>query len=105
MNKIISDIINSNRSKEDKEMDLDVLLEDINCAKGILSGKYTYCGDCNDYYLSKSFFEETEMKQEKICTYCDPINSGGDEYRDGAVMYAYSVCPKGHKHRISRTEI
>lgn len=105
MNKIISDIINSNRSKDDKEMDLDSLLEDINCAKDILSGKYKYCSDCNDYYLSKSFFEETEMKQEKICTYSDPINSGGDEYRDGVVMYTYLICPKGHKHQIGRTEV
>lgn len=104
MNKVIKDIIDRNCSKEDKNKALNILSEEIEIAKGILSGKYIYCSECDDYYLAKSYFTEVESKESKICTYQDPINSGGNEYEDGYVDITYRICPKGHKHILSREE-
>lgn len=104
MNKIIRDIIDRDCSKEDKDKALNLLNEEIEMAKGILSGKYLHCSDCDDYYLAKSFLTEKETKETKICTYHDPINSGGNDYEDGFVDIVYRICPKGHKHRISTKE-
>lgn len=104
MNKVIKDIIDSNSSKEEKKKTLDVLIEQIEMARGILNGNFIYCPDCNDYYLAKSFFEEKETKPWKVCVYRDWINSGGDEYKDGFLDIKYRVCPKGHKHEVSRYE-
>lgn len=104
MNNIIKDIINKNCSEEEKNKALDLLSDEIEIAKGILSGKYKYCPKCDDYYLAKSFFEEIETKRTKICIFKDIINSGGDEYVDGFVDTTYSVCPKGHKYEVSRIE-
>lgn len=104
MNKIIKDIIDRNCTDEEKKKALNSLSNEINMAKGILSGKFKYCPDCDDYYLSKSYLTETETKETKICVYCDPINSGGNDYDDGYVDITYSICPKGHKHQINRKE-
>lgn len=104
MNKVIKDIVDRNCSKEDKNKALDLLTDEIEMAKGILSGKYQYCKKCDDYYLTKSFLAEHETKETKICTYCDPINSGGNDYTDGYVDITYNVCPKGHKHEVDRKE-
>ena len=62
------------------------------------------CADCGDYYLSKSFFTEDEYKEENVCTFVDPINSGGNIYEKKEVKYTYKYCPKGHKHLILKTE-
>ena len=100
MNKMIKDIIERNCSKEDKDKALDSLTNDIALAKDILSGKYKYCPKCKDYYHSKSFFTEREVKTTDVCTYSDPINSSGNEYTEKDIEYTYSVCPKGHKELI-----
>ena len=55
-------------------------------AIGILSGKFQYCQDCDDYYLAKSFLSDSETKNARICIYQDPINSGGNDYADGNVF-------------------
>ena len=81
-----------------------MLFDQIVMAKGILSGKFIYCKDCNDYYLAKSFFTESETQKAKICVYKDIINSGGNEYKDGFVDITYRICPKGHRHEIDRKE-
>lgn len=104
MNKIIEDIINNNSTKEEKIKALDLLSEHIEMARGIISGKYMYCPDCNDYYLTKSFFTETETLESKICVYEDWMNSGGNEYSDGFLDITYHICPKGHKHMIHKRE-
>lgn len=104
MNSIISDIIDRNCAKEEKEKALDLLIEEIEMAKGILSGKYQHCDICNDYYLTKSFWRETKTKRCLICVYQDPINSGGNEYRDGYIDVTHEFCPKGHKREIYRNE-
>ena len=104
MNKVIRDIVDRKCSKEEKNKALDVLNDEIKMAKGILSGKYQYCSDCDDYYLTKSFLTEHDTKETKICIYCDPINSGGNDYADGFVDITYSICPKGHKHEVNRRE-
>ena len=104
MKKVIEDIINSNYTKENKSKALDILSEQIEMAKGILSGKFIYCPDCNDYYLVRSFFTETETKDWQICVYEDWINSGGNEYEDGFLDITYRICPKGHKHELNRSE-
>ena len=105
MNKVIRDIVDRNWANEDKNRTLDSLIDDINMAKGILSGKFTYCQECDDYYLTKSYLTEHETKPTRICVYEDPINSGGNDYVDGEVYITYKVCPKGHKHEINREEI
>lgn len=104
MNKIIKDILNRNITTEEKEKLLDELSEDINIAYKLLEGEFTYCENCNDYYLTESFLTRTEVKEEKICVYVDPINSSGDEYKDGYVEIVSKICPKGHIHVISRKE-
>lgn len=104
MNNIIKDIINKNCSKEEKNKALNLLCDEIEMAKGILSGKYKYCPDCDDYYLAKSYLAEIETKETNICVYQDPINSGGNEYERGYVDITYSICPKGHKHEVTRSE-
>lgn len=104
MNKVILDIINSNRKDEDKNKALNMLSTDIEMARGILAGKYKYCPDCDDYYLAKSYLTEKETKPTKVCVYEDPINSGGNDYVDGYVDITYHICPKGHKREISRFE-
>lgn len=104
MNKIVRDIIDNSDSTRDKEKSLDELTHDIKIAKGVLSGKYKHCPDCDEYYLKKSFLTDYETRESKICTYCDPINSGGNDYADGYVDITYELCPKGHKHEINREE-
>lgn len=104
MNNIIKDIINKNCSKEEKNKALDLLSDEIEMAKGILSGRYKYCPDCDDYYLAKSYLTATETRETQICVYQDMINSGGNEYAAGFVDITYSICPKGHKHELSRSE-
>ena len=104
MNKIIKDIIDRNCSKEEKDKSLVLLADEIEMAKGILSGKYQYCKKCDDYYLTKSFLTEAESKETRICVWSDPINSGGNEYEDGYVDITYSVCPKGHRYEVNKQE-
>lgn len=54
--------------------------DDIKTAKDIINGKLTYCEECKDYYLTKSFFSEKETVPTKICVYEDPINSDVHRY-------------------------
>lgn len=104
MNKFIKEIIDKKCTKEEKNKALDILSNEIKMAKGILSGKFQYCPDCDDYYLARSYLSDSETKNTKILIYDDPINSGGNEYADGFVDIKYSICPKGHKHEVSRKE-
>lgn len=67
-----------------------------------MAGKFQYCSNCDDYYLSESYLTKTETKESKICVYEDPINSGGNDYTDGFVDITYSICPKGYKHKVNR---
>lgn len=104
MNKIIKDIIDKKCSNEEKNKALNLLSEEIEMARGILSGKFLYCPECDDYYLAESYLTDKETKNTRICIYEDPINSGGNDYADGYVDITYSICPKGHKHEVSRKE-
>lgn len=104
MNKIVRDILDKKCSKEEKNKALNILNNEIEMAKGILAGKFKYCPDCDDYYLSKSFLSDIETKNTRICIYEDPINSGGNDYVDGYVDITYSICPKGHKQEVNREE-
>lgn len=104
MNKFIKDIIDRKCTNKEKNKALDLLSDDIEMARGILSGKFKYCPDCDDYYLAKSYLSDTETKDTKICIYEDPINSGGNDYADGYAYITYSICPKGHKHEVNRKE-
>ena len=100
MNKEVKRIVESNNNKKEKEKQLEMLEQDIEMAKGILSGKWKYCQSCDDYYLEKSFTTANETKEGEICTYEDYINSGGNEYAPGYRDITYRVCPKGHKEII-----
>lgn len=104
MNSLIKNIFSQNITKEEKNKALDLLCEEIEMAREILSGKFQYCPDCDDYYLPRSYLQETETEETKICIYEDPINSGGNDYVDGFLDITYRICPKGHKHEISRKE-
>lgn len=104
MNKIIKDIIDSRCSYKEKNKALDLLSNDIDIARGILSGEFKYCPECDDYYLSKSYLTDNETRPTKICVYEDPINSGGNDYVDGFADIIYSICPKGHKHEVDKKE-
>lgn len=105
MDNYIKNIVIRKCDIDSKIKALSDLENDINIAKEIITGKYIYCNDCDDYYLTGSFMEEKEYKVEKILVYSDPINSSGNEYADGRVEYIYKICPKGHKHKINRREI
>ena len=82
MLKNIEDIIISRISRARDNEKLEALKQyedDIKIAKDIINGKLTYCEECKDYYLTKSFFSEKETIPAKICVYEDPINSGGND--------------------------
>lgn len=102
--KNIEDIIISKARDSEKLEALKQYEDDIKTAKDIINGKLTYCEECKDYYLTKSFFSEKETVPTKICVYEDSINSGGNDYVDGYADILYSVCPKGHKHVVDRKE-
>lgn len=104
MNKEVEAIVLSSKSKEKKLEVLSMLDNDIKIAMRILDGTYTYCEECKDFFLTESFLTKEEIEKVRICTYDDPINSGGNEYVDGHAKITYRVCPKGHKHEIFRQE-
>lgn len=104
MKSIIYDILHESWTNESKEKALNAIAEDLEIARGVLSGKFLYCPECDDYYLAKSYMTETETKETNICTYQDPINSGGNEYESGYLDITYSICPKGHKKVVSSKE-
>lgn len=103
-NEDIKKIIYCDLTRRQKEEALDLLGKELEIAKDIVSGKFTICHECRDYYLTESFILKEETREQKICTYYDPINSGGNDYVDGIVNITYSVCPKGHVHEIYREE-
>lgn len=102
--KNIEDIIISKARDSEKLEALKQYEDDIKIAKDIINGNLTYCEECKDYYLTRSFFPEKETISTKICVYEDLINSGGNDYVDGYADITYCVCPKGHKHVIDRKE-
>lgn len=104
MLKEIENIVISRGRDSEKLKVLKQYEDDIKTAKDIISGKFTYCEDCKDYYFTQSFFSKKETIPAKICVYEDPINSGGNDYIDGYADITYRVCPKGHKHVIDRKE-
>lgn len=89
---------------QDKMKALEAIENDIIVAKGVLNGTFKLCPKCNDYYLKKSFYIEKERENCKVCTYVDPINSGGNDYADGYADITYETCPKGHKVEVGRKE-
>ena len=104
MHPIIKKILDKDISTEEKATEIEELKASIEIAEKIFEGEFTYCKKCKDYYYSRSFFEDTEIVVEPVCTYSDPINSGGDEYENRKVRYTYKYCPKGCKHQINREE-
>lgn len=104
MHPIIKEILDKDITVEKKAAEVAELKESIELAERIFSGEFTYCKKCGDFFLSKSFLVDTEIITERVCTYSDPINSGGDEYEDKKVRYTYKICPKGCKHQINREE-
>lgn len=102
LNEIVKNILDSNETSEEKKRKLDEIKESIEVAEKIFSGELIYCKKCGDYYLARSFFTDTEIVDEQVCVYSDPINSSGDEYENKKVRYTYKICPKGCKHRVNR---
>ena len=104
MNEVVYDIVKEWLSDEEKLKKLDELEADIAFAREIISGKFQQCPVCKEYFLTKTFFVEKETEECEICVYDSPINSGDNEYIDGYADTIYSVCPKGHRTAISRSE-
>ena len=105
MHEVIKEILdNSYMTNQAKNEEIKKIKESISIAERIFSGEFTYCKTCGDYFLSKCFITETEIKDESVCIYSDPVNSGGDEYKIQPVHYTYKICPKGCKHQIARRE-
>lgn len=104
MHPVIKSILDKDISMEEKKEEIQEIKKSIELAERIFTGELRYCKKCGDYYLSRSFFTDTEIVEENICTYSDPINSGGDEYERKEVKYMYRYCPKGCKEVISRSE-
>ena len=104
MLKNIEDIIISRARNSEKLEVLKQYEDDIKTAKDIINGKLTYCEECKDYYLTKSFFSEKETIPTKICVYEDPINSCDNDYVNGYADILYSLCTKGHKHVVDRKD-
>jgi hypothetical protein len=106
MHYVIKEILDSScTTNQQKAEEINKIKESINIAERIFSGEFAYCKSCGDYFLSKSFVEETEIVDERVCVYSDPINSSGDEYKTKAVGYTYKYCPKGCKHVVARKEL
>lgn len=104
MHQFIKDIILSKKTSSKKKEELNKLTEDIELARDIINEVYTYCEECDDYYLTKSFTPVAEEKEENVCVYEDPINSGGNDYEWHKLLYHYSVCPKNHKKVIFKLD-
>ena len=104
LHEVVKNILDSNETAEEKKRKLDEIKEAIELAEKIFSGEFTYCKKCGDYYLARSFFTDTAVVNERVCVYSDPINSGGDEYKNKKIRYTYMICPKGCKHEINREE-
>ena len=105
MHYVIKEIMNcSSTTNKQKAEEINKIKESIDIAERIFSGEFTYCKSCGDYFLSRSFITDTEVVDELVCTYSDPINSGGDEYEKKPVRYTYKYCPKGCKHKVNREE-
>jgi hypothetical protein len=104
MDSTIKTILNAQMKKERKLYALNELSKDIEFAKDVISGKYKYCKECDDYYLAHSFIVESRYKNSKILTYADPINSGGNEYRNALMYTVTETCPKGHVVNIYEEE-
>ena len=100
MNKEIENILKNNKNKEEQLKALIKIENDIHFAKKAIDGIYKYCPECDDFYLTKSFFYEITTEEEVVCTFEDPINSGGNEYATRFARVKYRICPKGHKERV-----
>ena len=105
MHDYIKQILKNDTTSKEKQAEIELLKSSIEIADKIFSGEFAYCKKCDDYYLTRSFFTETEVIEERVCVYSDPINSSGDEYETKKVSYTYKYCPKGCKHQINRQEL
>lgn len=104
MHKAIKEILDNSRSNDEKIRMLQEIKNSIEIAEKVFSGEFTYCKKCGDYFLSKSYFTDTEVVTERVCTFSDPNGGSGDEYENKKVRYTYKYCPKGCKHIINREE-
>lgn len=107
MNKLIKSILGDN-PREDAENKLARLKElerDIELARKVLDNSWSYCKECDDYYLSNSFNIHSREEVINECIYEDPINSGGNEYKKMRYTCIYSICPKGHEFLREKSKI
>lgn len=96
-------IINQSLSTTKKRSLLYEFKESIELALKYLE-EYEYCSVCKDFYLSKSFITDVRYDTENVCTYSDPINSGGNEYERRKIKYTERICPKGHVVKVINRE-
>jgi hypothetical protein len=96
MDSTIKTILNAQMKKERKLYALNELSKDIEFAKDVISGKYKYCKECDDYYLAQSFIVESRYDFAK--------DDNKNECRDKLIYVMFETCPKGHKKEIYREE-
>lgn len=104
MHPVVKKILDSTTTNQKKLEEINDIKDSVSIAERIFSGEFTYCKNCGDYFLSGSFIETTEIVEEPVCVYSDPINSSGDIYEKKLVRYTYKYCPKGCKHKVKREE-
>ena len=99
--KVISDILFSTTLKrEEKQAQIKKIVNAGSEALEYLNGNYRFCPQCKDFYRKQSFEFVEETKDEQVCVYDDPINSGGNEYETKPVTRQYHICPKNHRIEI-----
>ena len=94
MHEIVKEILeNQNYSKNDRLALLNGLAKDIEFAKDVERGIYKYCPVCDDYYLTKSFFETIDNVPTKKVM----LPSAGAAYLRGDIQEAKT----GYFNRMS----
>lgn len=61
----------------------------------------TYCPECKEYYLTKSYKQSSKVENVIETTYTDTGDGDYDMYGEVEYLNIYSICPKGHKRLVN----
>lgn len=104
MNQLIKNIIQGAYTTDDKLKALDSIADDLQMARGVMSGKYTYCPYCDEYYLTKSFVKEQQTELARVPVYENTPSGEITKHVNGEAIITYLICPKEHVREINREE-
>ena len=96
MNSVVREILKRDIQLDKKLIALSKLEGDIEDAKRVLSREYGYCPECDDTYLSRSFFYTEGMSHNSAIFGISPRDLEPCVCTIGHKV-SYRVCPKGHK--------